>query len=157
MKRVLFLAILTLGFCCTWALRADHEGKDGHVILKPDKLQWKPNPILPPGAQSTVLSGDPTKEGIFVIRLKVPDGFKIPPHWHPSDENVTVVQGTMLIGTGEKFDPDKLESIPTGGFMRMPKTMRHFGLAKGELIVQVHGMGPFELNYVNAADDPRKK
>jgi quercetin dioxygenase-like cupin family protein len=160
MKRLAFLAILGIGFCFTWTLRADKhaDAKDGHVVLTPDKLQWKSNPILPAGAESVLLSGDPTKEGsLFAIRIKVPDGFKIPPHWHPSDENVTVLQGTLLIGVGEQFDPSKLESVPTGGFMRMPKEMRHFGKAKGELIVQVHGVGPFAINYVNPADDPRKK
>lgn len=160
MKRPLVLVMLTLGLGLTWVQAADQHGggKDEHVILMPDKLQWKPNPILPPGAHSTLLSGDPTKEGsLFVIRIKMPDGFKVPPHWHPSDENVTVLQGTLLIGLGEKFDPDKLESVPAGSFMRMPKKMRHFGMAKGDLILQLHGVGPFQLNYVNPADDPRKK
>jgi hypothetical protein len=158
-KRSFLVAIMALGFGLTWAVRADKhgDGKDSHVVLPPDKIEWKANPALPAGAKSAVLSGDPTKEGLFVIRIKVPDGFKIPPHWHPSDENVTVIQGTMLIGVGEKYDAEKLQPMPAGSFMRMPKTMRHFGLAKGELIVQVHGIGPFAINYVNAEDDPRKK
>src|SRR5262249_41535025 len=129
MKRLLFLVILAVGICCTWAVRADKhaEAKDGHVILMPDKVQWTPNPNLPAGPVAALVSGDPTKEGgVFTIRIKAPDGFMIPPHWHPSDENVTVLQGTLLIGVGEKFDPDKLESVPAGGFMRMPKQMRHF-------------------------------
>jgi len=160
MKKALFLALLVLGVACTWVASADRhaDNKDGHVILMPNKLQWKSNPNLPAGAKAAVLSGNPTKAGsLFAIRIKVPDGFKIPPHWHPSDENVTVIQGTLLIGTGEKFDAGKLKSVPTGGFMRMPKQMRHFGMAKGELIVQVHGVGPFAINYVNPEDDPRKK
>jgi anti-sigma factor ChrR (cupin superfamily) len=160
MKRLLLFAILTFGFCYTWAVRADKhtDSKDGHVILTPDTLKWKPNPMLPPGAQASILAGDPTKAGsVYAIRLKVPDGFKIPLHWHPSDENVTVLKGTLMIGVGEKFDPAKMEAVPVGGFMRMPKQMRHFAMAKGETIVQVHGVGPFEINYVNSADDPRTK
>jgi quercetin dioxygenase-like cupin family protein len=157
MKRIIFATLLALGLGLAWAddKKADH--KDEHVVLTPDKLQWKPNPALPPGAVATVLSGDPTKPGLFAIRVKLPDGFKVPPHWHPSDENVTVIQGTLLIATGDKFDMSKLQSVPTGGFMHMPKEMRHFAASKGETILQVHGIGPFEINYVNPSDDPRKK
>lgn len=160
MKRLLPVSILAVGLCFAWAVGADKhaDSKDGHVIVMPDKIQWKPNPILPPGAQAFVVSGDPSKAGsLYTIRIKVPDGYKIPPHWHPSDENVTVLQGVMMFGVGEKFDPSKLEVVPAGGFMRMPKEMRHFGMSKGESIVQVHGVGPFEITYVNSADDPRKK
>jgi quercetin dioxygenase-like cupin family protein len=156
MKRLLVVTLFALGLCSLWAAQADH--KDGHVIVTPDKLQWKPNPNLPPGAQTAVLSGDPSKSGaLYVFRAKLPDGYKVPPHWHPSDENVTVLSGTLLIGTGEKFDTTKMESIPAGGFMRMPKEMRHYAMAKGETILQAHGSGPFDIIYVNAADDPRKK
>ena len=160
MKRILVVSLVTLGVSIAWAFEADKEAdhKDGHVIVTPDKLQWKANPNLPPGAQTAVLSGDPSKAGaLYVFRAKLPDGYKVPPHWHPSDENVTVIQGTMQIGTGDKFDSSKLASVPAGSFMRMPKEMKHFATAKGETIVQVHGIGPFEINYVNPADDPRKK
>jgi hypothetical protein len=104
-----------------------------------------------------VLSGDPTKSGLYALRVKLPDGYKVPAHWHPTDENVTVIEGTLLIGTGDKFDMSKLETVPVGGFMRMPKEMKHFAATKGATILQVHGIGPFEINYVNPADDPRKK
>jgi quercetin dioxygenase-like cupin family protein len=93
---------------------------------------------------------------LFTIRVKLPDGYKVPPHWHPSDENVTVLQGMLLVGRGEKFDPASAEELPAGAYMRMPRTMRHFALARGETILQVHGIGPFEIHYVNPADDPRK-
>lgn len=158
MHRFGSVALLALTLGCVWAddKKADH--KDEHAILTPDKLQWKPNPNLPPGAQSAVLSGDPTKAGsLYALRVKLPDGYKVPPHWHPHDENVTVLQGALLIGTGDKVDPAKLATVPTGGFMHMPKEMRHFAVAKGDTMLQVHGIGPFEINYVNAADDPRKK
>jgi quercetin dioxygenase-like cupin family protein len=158
MKRIILISLLALSFGLVWAddKKADH--KDGHVIVTPDKLQWKPHPALPAGAMAAVLSGDPTKAGsVFAVRVKLPDGYKVPPHWHPSDENVTVIQGTLLIATGDKFDMTKLESVPAGSFMHMPKEMRHFAATKGETILQVHGVGPFEVNYVNPADDPRKK
>jgi hypothetical protein len=160
MKRFIPTLLLAGCLCSAWAVCADKEGehKDGHVILAPDKLQWKPHPALPSGAQAAVLSGDPAKAGsLYAVRVKVPDGYKVPPHWHPTDENVTVLQGSLLIGTGDKFDQAKMQPVPTGGFMRMPKEMRHFAMAKGEAIIQVHGVGPFEINYVNPADDPRKK
>ena len=127
MKRLLFVSLLAMCAGLAWAVGADKEDahKDGHVILTPDKLQWKANPSLPPGAQTAVVSGDPSKTGsLYVLRAKLPDGYKVPPHWHPSDENVTVLQGTMQIGLGEKFDPSKLETVAAGSFMRMPKEMR---------------------------------
>jgi quercetin dioxygenase-like cupin family protein len=160
MQRTLLAALVSGGVCLAWAAGADKhaDSKDGHVVVTPDKLQWKANPALPPGAQATIVSGDPSKPGsLYTIRLKVPDGFKVPPHWHPGDENVTVLQGTLMMGVGDKFDPAKLEPVPTGAFARMPKQTRHFAMAKGETIVQVHGVGPFEIHYVNPADDPRKK
>lgn len=161
MNRILIIvSLLAFGLCCAWAVRADKEAdhKDGHVILAPDELQWKANPNLPPGAQFAVLSGDPTKSGrLYAIRVKLPDGYKVPPHWHPVDENVTVIQGSLLIGLGEKVDQSKMKQVPAGAFMQMPKEMRHYARAKGETVLQLHGIGPFEINYVNAEDDPRKK
>ena len=132
---------------------------DEHVVFKPASLKWTMAPkALPPGASVAVLVGDPSKPGsAYTMRVKLPDGYRVPPHWHPVDENVTVIQGTLRVGRGEKFDLDKTEELPAGSYMRMPKTMRHFAAAKGETILQVHGIGPFEINYVNAADDPRKK
>jgi len=113
---------------------------------------------LPPGSQIAVLTGDPGKPGMaYVLRAKLPDGYKVPSHWHPSDENVTVLKGTLLVGKGEKLDPAKMEELPVGSSMRMPKTMRHSAMAKGETIIQVYGIWPFDINYVNPADDPRKK
>jgi hypothetical protein len=138
--------------------KAGHGENMDHVVVRPDMIKWGPGAAsLPPGAKMAVLSGHPGKKGPYVLRAKFSDGYKIPPHWHPTDENVTVLKGTLLIGRGETFDPDKTQELPAGSFMRMPKTMRHFAMAKGETTLQVHGMGPFEINYVNPADDPRSK
>jgi quercetin dioxygenase-like cupin family protein len=139
--------------------KAPHPGDMDHVVVRPAAVKWGPAPpSLPTGAHLAVLLGDPSKPGVaYVIRVKLPDGYKTPPHWHPSDENVTVLQGALLVGKGEKFDLSATEELPAGSYMRMPKTMRHFAQAKGETILQLHGVGPFEINYVNSADDPRKK
>jgi quercetin dioxygenase-like cupin family protein len=135
-----------------------HGSDKDHVLLSPDAIKWGPAPpSLPAGAKAAVLTGDPSKAGPYVIRVKMPDGYKVPPHWHPTDENVTVLQGTLMVGKGDKLTAAASEALPAGSFMRMPKEMRHFAWAKGETILQVHGIGPVEFNYVNAADDPRKK
>ena len=130
-----------------------------HVMVAPSDVKWGPGPAsLPPGAQMAVLDGDPAKAGMpFVIRAKLPDGYKVAPHWHPTDENVVVLSGTFVVGTGDKFDEKAVTSLPTGSFVRMPKLMHHSAMAKGETVIQVHGVGPFAVTYVNPKDDPRKK
>jgi len=105
-----------------------------------------------------ILSGSPQKAGSpFVIRMKLADGGRISPHWHPVDENVTVISGTLYMGKGDKFDESKGEELTTGSFMLMPKEQRHFMWAKGETIVQIHGIGPFKTYWVNASkQQPRR-
>jgi len=139
--------------------QGDHPGDKDHVMVRPDAVKWGPAPPgLPTGGQIAVLVGDPGKAGApYVLRAKLPDGYKIPPHWHPTDENVTVLKGALQVGKGEKFDLSTMETLPPGSFARMPKMMRHFAMAKGETILQVHGIGPFDIIYVNPTDDPRKK
>ena len=129
-----------------------------HVMVTPDQVKWGPGPpSLPPGAQLAVLEGDPSKAGSsFAIRAKFPDGYRVPPHWHPTDERVLVLEGTLGVGLGEKFDPAAGHELPAGSYAVMPQGVRHFAWAKGETVIQVSGMGPFEVNYVNPADDPRK-
>jgi quercetin dioxygenase-like cupin family protein len=135
-----------------------HGTGSAHVTVRPDDIKWGPAPAaLPAGAQAAVLFGDPSKPAAYVIRAKLPDGYKVPPHWHPTDENVTVIQGTLMMGKGETFNAGASQSMPAGSFMCMPSGMRHFAWAKGDTIIQVHGIGPFEITYVNATDDPRKK
>ena len=129
-----------------------------HVLLTPGDMKWGPAPpVLPAGAQVTVLDGDPFKPGFFSLRLKFRDGYKIPAHWHPTDENITVLQGTFRAGMGDALSEAGLHDFPVGSFIQMPKQMRHFASAKGEVIVQVYGQGPFVITYVNPADDPSKK
>ena len=130
-----------------------------HVLVTPDKVVWGPAPpSLPAGAEMAVLQGDPSKAGApFTLRAKFPNGYRVPPHWHPTDENVVVIQGTMVVGLGEKFDESAGRELPAGSYSLMPKGQRHFAWAKEDTIIQVYGTGPFEINYVNAADDPRRK
>jgi|SRR5581483_6872045 len=155
---IVAVAALAIGIGVQAAGEKGHGSDKDHVMVRPDDVKWGPAPpVLPEGAQAAVLAGDPTKAEPFVIRVKFPNGYKVPPHWHPTDENVTVIQGTFLMGKGENLNADATEALPAGSFVRMPKEVRHFALAKGETIVQVHGTGPFQFNYVNPADDPRKK
>jgi quercetin dioxygenase-like cupin family protein len=121
-----------------------------HKIIHYGDLKWTP---IFKGCDLAPVSGDPSAEGTsFVLRLRCEDGAKIPPHWHPTDENVTVLKGTLLVAMGEKFDESKLQTMNVGNFITVPKEMRHFASSKGETIVQVHGMGPFKVNWVNPSD-----
>ena len=127
-----------------------------HVALAPGELQWGDAPPgFAPGARFAVVAGDPSKTGSYVVRLQVPAGYKIMPHTHPTTENVTVISGTFNIGMGEKFDMAAGKELAAGGFASMPAHMAHFAWATSDAVVQVHGEGPFQINYVNAADDPR--
>ena len=130
-----------------------------HTLTTAADLKWGPGPdSLPPGVQMAVVDGDPGKAGApFVIRAKMPDGYKVPPHFHPGDENVSVLSGSMLIGMGDKWDEASMKALGPHGFARLPKGMHHSALTKGATEIQVHGVGPFDLTYVNKADDPRTK
>jgi hypothetical protein len=129
------------------------------IFSSPSDVKWGPAPpVVPSGAQAAVLAGDPFKDGSpYTLRLKMPDGYRIAPHWHPTDENVTVISGTLGAGMGDKFDRTAGKLLKPGGFVCMPKEMHHYAWAKGPTIVQVHGIGPFAFTYVNPADDPRNK
>jgi quercetin dioxygenase-like cupin family protein len=168
MSRVITLALSSLivvSICFAQASKKKgsssmETGKhDPHVMLTPDQIQWGPAPpSLPPGAQLAVLAGDPFKAGaLFNIRAKLPDGYKIPAHWHPTDENVVVIEGTLMMGLGDKLDESASHAMTVGSYALMPKGVRHYAWAKGETVIQVYGIGPFAMNYVNPADDPSPK
>jgi quercetin dioxygenase-like cupin family protein len=126
------------------------DGDSAHKIVHSGDLKWTP---IIKGCDLAPVSGDPNAEGTaFVLRLRCVDGAKIPAHWHPTDENVTVLKGTFRVGMGETFDESKLQTMNVGNFVSMPKEMRHFGVCKGETIVQVHGAGPFKVNWVNPSE-----
>ena len=120
-------------------------------------LTWGPAPaVFPKGAEMAVVSGDPSKAAPFTVELSMPNGYKIPPHFHPTDETVTVKKGTFLVGMGDQFDLSKTKPMKAGAKGKVPAEHHHFGAAKGKTIVSVSAMGPFAMTYVNPADDPSK-
>ena len=122
-----------------------------------DAMKWGPAPpVLPAGAKLAVLQGDPGKSGEYTIRLSGPDGYKVPPHWHPTTENVTVISGIFHVGAGDDIDTSKADAVTAGGFVSLPAHMHHYAWLEGPTVVQVHGMGPFKLTYIHASDDPMK-
>ncbi|HZF28017.1 MAG TPA: DUF4440 domain-containing protein [Gammaproteobacteria bacterium] len=129
-----------------------------HTLLVPPQLTWGDQPpALPPGGKLAVLSGDPSSSAPFVLRAELPAGYKVPPHWHPTDEHVTVLAGTFAFGMGDTLDTAAMTDISAGGYALMPAQMHHYAVAKTPVTIQVHGIGPFEITYVNPADDPRAK
>ncbi len=128
------------------------------VALTPDAVEWiAAPPVLPAGAKIAVLQGDPAQRGLFVIRILYPAGYRISPHNHPTHEHVTVLRGTLNVGMGEKFEKSATKLLNTGSFATLPAGMNHFSWVDTETEVQVHGTGPFTVNYVDPADDPRRK
>jgi quercetin dioxygenase-like cupin family protein len=129
------------------------------IAFTPDTIHWGPAPpVVQKEAQFAVLEGDPTaSSGDYTIRLKMPDGFRIAPHWHPLRENVTVISGTFRVGMGDEFETSKMNTFASGSFAYMDPDMHHYAMASGETVVQVHGQAPLQFNYVNPKDDPSKK
>ena len=157
MRRMLLWSTVVVA-AIVGAAFAQEASTSAHIMTAPKDLKWgDPPPVFEKGASFTVVSGDPGKEGPFVARMKMPAGYKINPHWHPTDEHVTVISGTFMLGMGEKFDKTTMTELPAGGYALLPAQMRHFAMAKTACIVQVHGIGPFTLTYVNPADDPSQK
>lgn len=125
-----------------------------HAVVAPGAVKWEAGPpSLPPGAELAVISGDPSQVQPFVIRARVPVGWRVPLHWHPTTENITVLSGTVALG----MDGGAEQELTTGGFGVVPAEMRHTFVARTAVTIQVHGMGPFAVNYVNPADDPSRK
>jgi quercetin dioxygenase-like cupin family protein len=134
----------------------DEKGKMSASVHRSDGLKWQDGPAsLPPGAKLAVLEGDPTKNGPFVMRIKLPDGYRLPPHTHPKPERVTVISGTFNLGMGDTFDASKGTAMPAGAYGTWPAGMKHYVWVKGETVVQFHGDGPWTITYLNPTDDPR--
>ena len=157
MKLSPFLSLavcILLAGAVEFAVAAAHAHEDN--AHTPETIKWSPAPpLVEPGAQFTVLEGDPTANtGDYTIRLKLPDGYRINPHWHPLRENVTVISGTFKVGMGDTFDADKMATFPAGSFAYLDPNMHHYAMAVGEVVVQVHGQSPVRFNYVNPSDDP---
>ena len=149
---VLVAMTLTLG-----AFLAPVMGAEDHVMVAPNDLTWADIPSLPPGAKVAVIEGPMDQATPFTFRLKLPADYKIPAHWHPAIEHVTVISGTFNMGIGDKLDATKTKALTAGSVAIMQPKTNHFGWTKEETVVQVHGVGPWGIIYVDPADDPRKK
>lgn len=159
MKRTLGL-ILAIAAAVLWV--SQHHltatATEKHAFT-PDAVPYGPAPsFVAPGAQLAVLEGNPMgSSGDYTIRLKMPNGYRIAPHWHPLRENVTVISGTLKFGMGDRFEESGMASFPAGSFAFLDPDMHHYVMASGETVVQVHGMAPVQFNYINAEDDPSRK
>ena len=137
------------------APRATVQAPAAHASASQNGVQWGPAPaVFPPGAEFAVMQGDPSKAEPFTVRLRFPNGYKIPAHTHPTVENVTVLSGTFMAGMGPKFDESALKALGRDDFASLPAEHPHYAMARGLTIVQVHAIGPFALTYVNPADTP---
>jgi len=160
MKRNLYIAIALVALV-GWAgqhyIAAAHSMAHGNAFT-PDSVQWgPPPPFVAPGAQFAVLEGDPTaSSGNYTVRLKLPAGYRIAPHWHPLRENVTVISGTFKVGMGDTFDASKMGVFPAGSFAFLDPDMHHYAMAASDVVVQIHGTAPVQFNYLNPQDDPSK-
>jgi len=162
MKRPLPIVIALAVLACaagTALTLAAHPTNHPHNAFTPETTEWgPPPPFVAPGAQFAVLAGDPTApNGEYTVRLKMPDGYRIAPHWHPLRENVTVISGTFKVGMGDTFDQNKMAAFPAGSFAYLDPDMHHYAMASGEVVVQIHGKSPVAFNYINPSDDPSKK
>jgi len=154
--RVLLVAAGLLAVPAVAAGQSQTPSEAHASVTTPAAIKWGPAPaVLPAGAKAAVLEGDPSQAGPFALRLWLPAGYTIPPHFHPVTEHVTVVQGTFLVGMGDQLDASKFSELPVGTYGVIPPGMRHFARAKGDVVIQLHGVGPWGLTYVNPADDPR--
>jgi mannose-6-phosphate isomerase-like protein (cupin superfamily) len=153
----IWIAAATLGLALTAAADEPMKAKPEAVFMNAKDLKWTEGlPVFPKGMQMTVLYGDPSKAGPFAARLKMPDGYKIAPHWHTQDEQLTILEGTFVLHMGDSLKSEG-HTLETGGFHYLPGKMHHSAEVKGEAIVQVQGMGPFDIHYINPADNPNPK
>jgi quercetin dioxygenase-like cupin family protein len=137
------------------ASQADSSAEMG--FHSPTDIQWKPGPpSLPPGAKMAVLEGNPAKEGAFLMRLQAPADYHIPPHTHPKTERVTVISGTMFLAMGDNLERSAARTLPAGTYAFWPAGMKHTAWFDAGTVIQIHGIGPWQINYVNPADDPRQ-
>jgi quercetin dioxygenase-like cupin family protein len=128
-----------------------------HRIYTNADIQWQDGPSsLPAGAQFALLDGDPSKAGFFALRMRLPDGYVIPPHWHPVQERVTILSGTFHLGHGEQLDHDRTQALGPGSYFSLPPRMSHYAIAQGETVIQLTSVGPWTITYVDPADDPRR-
>jgi quercetin dioxygenase-like cupin family protein len=157
------MVVITMSFAlgllvapASWAAESHIKAGD-HLMVVPDELKWADVPALPPGAKVAVVEG-PLNEAVpFIMRLKFPANYKVPAHWHPAIEHLTVLSGTFNMGIGDKLDTAKTKPLAAGAIMIIQPKIPHFAWTTEEVMVQVHGVGPWGVTYVDPAEDPRKK
>lgn len=162
-RRWLIGGLLTFAATSGWAA-VEGQGEaytaEGAVVINSDEVvQWHPAPeSLPPGAQVAVIEGDPEAlNQVLTLRLKMPKGYIVPPHWHPVNEYVTVLSGELLVGYSDELKPEQAHTISEGGLFSTPPKVTHFVQAREDTVIQLHAYGPFRITYVNPEDDPRNK
>lgn len=152
-----FITFATLAGALTAAtgLQAEPYQGEGHLIGSPDELSWGPVGSMGEGAEMAIIEGDLSKEAPFTMRLRLEDGYEIKPHIHPAYERVTMLSGTLHFAHGEEYDEDATQALPEGGYAIMAPGEPMFGYAEGETVFQLHGEGPWGIEYLDPADDPR--
>jgi mannose-6-phosphate isomerase-like protein (cupin superfamily) len=155
MTKSVHIVCMALAWFASAATQAQTD-PSGFVQILPDQIKWTPSTTIPPGGQGAILYGDPRKPVPYITRVKQPADYKIAPHTHPEERVYTVISGTFYIGFGDKFDSTRLKALPAGSVIVVPANASHFHwMRSGEAVVQVSGVGPSGIDYVDHADDPR--
>jgi quercetin dioxygenase-like cupin family protein len=158
--RIRDVALIAVTMVTTGAIGSGEQPKPAareHVMLSASELKWAAAPAyLPRGAEISTLAGDMAKPGLFIVRIKFPANYKIPPHWHSADEHITVISGAVTMGMGEKENDRGLKTIEAGGHAMMPAKRPHFLRTTAEAVVERTATGPFRTTYVNQRDDPSR-
>lgn len=163
--KTIFTLVIGVSFIFLSVAQADHhekmesqEGQAEMIMVVPAEIAWADAPpVLPPGAKIVVLEGDPFKPGPYALRLQLPADYEIPAHWHTNTERVTVISGTLNAGMGDKLDKEQSKTFPAGSYISIPGKMHHFAWVGEETIIQINGKGPFDIHYIDPANDPRNK
>jgi hypothetical protein len=155
--RPMAAATLAMGFGVVAATFAFGQHGEAHRVVMPGELKWVDVPSLPPGAKLAVIEGPMNEAVPFTVRLKLPKGYAIPPHSHPAIERVTVLSGTFYMGVGDKLDRQTTHALPAGAIGIIQPGAAHYAWTEDETIIQLNGMGPWGINYVDPKDDPRRK
>jgi len=156
MKRAqLSCAVSLVAVVLAMALAAEAQAPAHHLVVPQDKLVWGPiPPQFPAGGELAVVQGNPGGDSFYVVRVRMPAGYKIQPHWHPAVENVTVLSGRLHVAAGDTFDEAAGDALGTGGYVSLPALMHHYAWSEGPTEIQIHGIAPFAIFYVNPKDDP---
>ncbi|MEX2220764.1 MAG: cupin domain-containing protein [Candidatus Rokuibacteriota bacterium] len=157
MTQLATLAAIAIALVTLTPTAGNAQAHGDHLMVAPADLKWADVPSLPPGAKVAVIEGPMNEPKPFTMRLRLPADYRIPAHYHSGIEHVTVISGTFYMGIGDKLDPKATRGLGPGSVAIMQPGTRHFAWTKDETVVQVHGVGPWTVTYVNAAEDPRKK